>query len=218
MNAPTLRTAVSLLARGSHYPCEQGVTAIKQCLRYIKGLIGQGITYRKHRDYKRGEFPALVYGSDASYASYANHPDGKCQGGFTGRCVGQAITIAVTEKSSTVCNSTTHAEHYWASEACRQIMYEVQWLHEVELNVPLPVTFNIDNMATVINAGSPIRRFSQRTKHFLIAEKYVNQCSEMGIVHVIHRTGTDLDADAMTKSIAWKCPQETPKDYTSWDP
>ena len=80
-------------------------------------------------------------------------------------------------------------------------MYEIQWLHEVGLKVPLPVTLNIDNMATVLDAGSPIRRFSQRTKHFLIAEKYLNQCVEMGVVKIVHRTGTELDADAMTKAL-----------------
>jgi hypothetical protein len=30
MTTPTLRTAVSILARGSHYPCEKGVRAMKQ--------------------------------------------------------------------------------------------------------------------------------------------------------------------------------------------
>ena len=198
MNAPTLRTAISFLARGSHYPCEKGVAAVKQCLRYIKGLIGQGITYYKYRDYADGEYPELVFGSDASFA---NHPDAKCQGGFTGRFKHQAITTAVTGKSSTVCNSTTQAESFWGAEACREMMYVIQWLHEVGLKVQLPVTLHIDNMATVTDAGSPIRRFSQRTKHFLISEKYAQQCSEMGLVKIIHRAGADLDADAMTKAL-----------------
>jgi hypothetical protein len=198
MVAPTLRTAVSILARGSHYPCEKGVRAIKQTLRYTKGLMGKGITYTKGRDYGPDEYPELIYGSDASYA---NHSDAKCQGGYTGRFIGQAITSAVSGKSSTVATSTCHAELYWASECSRQIMYEVQLLHEIGIKVPLPVVHHIDNAAAVIDAGSPIRRFSQRTKHFLIAEKYAQQCSEMGITKITKIDGNLLDADAMTKAL-----------------
>jgi hypothetical protein len=199
MTAPTLRTAVSILARGSHYPCEKGVRALKQTMRYTKGLIGKGITYTKGKDYAPDEYPALVYGSDASYA---NHPDAKCQGGYTGRFIGQAITDAVSGKSSTVATSTCHAELYWASECSRQIMYIVQLLHEIGIKVPLPVVLHVDNAAAVIDAGSPIRRFSQRTKHFLIAEKYAQQCSEMGITKITKIDGNLLDADAMTKALA----------------
>jgi hypothetical protein len=208
MVAPTLRTAVSILARGSHYPCEKGVRAIKQTLRYTKGLMGKGITYTKGRNYGPDEYPELIYGSDASYA---NHHDAKCQGGYTGRFIGQAITNAVSGKSSTVATPTCHAELYWASECARQIMYEVQLLHEIGIKVPLPVVHHIDNAAAVVDAGSPIRRFSQRTKHFLIAEKYAQQCSEMGITKVTKIDGNFLGADAMTKAL----PGITLKRHTS---
>jgi hypothetical protein len=80
-------------------------------------------------------------------------------------------------------------------------MYEVQLLHEIGIKVPLPVVLHIDNAAAVIDAGSPIRRFSQRTKHFLIAEKYAQQCSEMGITAIQKIDGNLLDADAMTKAL-----------------
>jgi ribosomal protein L32 len=80
-------------------------------------------------------------------------------------------------------------------------MYEIQWLHSAGIKVPLPVILEMDNQAAIIDAGSPTRRFSQRTKHFLIDEKYVHQCSEMGIVKLRHRNTTELDADVMTKCV-----------------
>ena len=208
MVAPTLRTAVSILARGSHYPCEKGVRAIKQTPRHTKGLMGKGAAYTKGRGYGPDEYPELIYGSDASYA---NHHDAKCQGGYTGRLIGQAITNAVSGKPSTVATPTCHAELYWASECARQIMYEVQLLHEIGIKVPLPVVHHIDNAAAVVDAGSPIRRFSQRTKHFLIAEKYAQQCSEMGITKITKIDGNFLGAGAMAKAL----PGITLKRHTS---
>jgi hypothetical protein len=198
MIGATLTTAVSILSRGNHYPSVVAVKALKQTLRYVKSLLNVGLTYVKHRDYAAGEYPRLEYGSDASFA---NHPDGKSQGGYTGRLVGQAVTTAVSGKSTAVHTSTTHAEEAWASECSRHAMYEVQLLHEIGIAVPLPVTHFMDNHAAILDAGSPVRRFSKRTKHFLVSEKYVQQCVEMGVTKLQHRRGDKFDTDAMTKSL-----------------
>jgi hypothetical protein len=146
-------------------------------LRYVKSLLHVGLTYRKYRDYAPETYPSLEYGSDASFA---NHPDGKSQGGYTGRLVGQAATTAVSGKSTAVHTSTTHAEEAWASECSRHAMYEVQLLHEIGIAVPLPVTQFMDNQAAIIDAGSPVRRISKRTKHFLVSEMYACAYADSG--------------------------------------
>jgi hypothetical protein len=198
MIGATLATTVSILSRGNHYPSIPGVKALKQMLRYTKGLLHVGPVYVKHREYAPGEYPRLEYASDASFA---NHPDGKSQGGYTSRLLGQAVTTAVSGKSTAVHTSTTHAELAWASECSRHAMYEVQLLYEIGVHVQLPVTLNMDNRAAIIDAGSPVRRSSKRTKHHLISESYVQQCVEMGVTKLHKRDGANFDTDVMTKSL-----------------
>ena len=70
-----------------------------------------------------------------------------------------------------------------------------------------PITLYLDNAATVLMAGAPIKKFSQASKHFDIEEKWITQCVSDGILRVRHMPGSIEDggkgfaADAMTKPL-----------------
>ena len=57
------------------------------------------------------------------------------------------------------------------------------------------------NRPAIIEAGSEVRKFSQRQKHYLLAERYLQQAVESGILYIEHRRGALLDVDAMTKAL-----------------
>ena len=58
------------------------------------------------------------------------------------------------------------------------------------------------NSPAITDAGSgAVRRFSQNQKHYLIAERFVQQAVEAGFLFLQHKSGTLLDADLMTKTL-----------------
>ena len=59
----------------------------------------------------------------------------------------------------------------------------------------------MDNVAAITDAGSEVRKFSQRQKHYLLSERYLRQAKEAGILTIEHKDGKLLDADAMSKAL-----------------
>jgi hypothetical protein len=212
MLGPTLRLTVSVLGRAMHAPSIKAFKAAKQVLRHIKGTIGTGITYHKTKDWDHDEYPQLEYGSDASLA---DDPDTlKTQGGYVARFPGQAATTFVSRQSATLCTSTYQAETHFASEAVKDIYYKRALFNELQFTITGPTRLFIDNQATVLDSGSPIRKFSSKSKHFTLQERLATQATEDGSVQIIKIDGSQgitltsdsihrlHDCDAMTKPLA----------------
>ena len=47
----------------------------------------------------------------------------------------------------------------------------------------------VDNKATVLAAGAPIRKWSPASKQFDIEEKFIVECVERGIIEIHHKPG-----------------------------
>jgi hypothetical protein len=199
MVSPGLRTAISLTATASHAPSIKAVKAVKQMLRWVSGKRNDGLTYTRTRVYGKHEFPRQEYSSDASFNDHID--SGKSQGGVLGRFDGGAVTYFTSRRSGHVCTSTTHAEVYFGSEASRQIVYEHQLFIELNFQMETPARLHMDNRSAVIDAGSDVRKFSQRQKHYLLCERYMHQTKEAGIIFIEHRAGALLDCDLMTKAL-----------------
>jgi hypothetical protein len=199
MVSPGLRTAISLTACASHNPSIKAIKAVKQMLRWVRGKAHDGLTYTRTRVYGKHEFPRPEYSSDASFNDHID--SGKSQGGVVGRYDGGAATFFTSRRSRHVCTSTAHAEVYFGSEAARQIVYEHQMFLDLRFSMPSPARLQMDNRSAIIDAGSEVRKFSQRQKHYLLSERYLHQTKEAGILVIEHRSGALLDADAMTKAL-----------------
>ena len=198
MVCPGLRAAVSLTASASHCPSIKAIKAVKQMLRWIRGKTNDGITYTRIREYGVHEFPKMHYSSDASFADHLD--SAKSQGGVVGRFDDGAATYFTPRRSGHVCTSTTHSEYYFGAEAARQVSYELQLLRELGFMIAA-ARLLMGNRPAIIEAGSEVRKFSQRQKHCLLAERYLQQAVESGILYIEHRRGALLDVDAMTKAL-----------------
>jgi hypothetical protein len=194
-----LRCPISLIATASHAPSVKSVRAAKQILRWCKRKQFDGLTYTRNRVYGKHEFPRQEYSSDASFNDHAD--SGKSQGGVIGRLDGNAAHYFTSRRSGHVCTSTTHAEIYFGSEAARQLNYEQQMWIDLRFRIPLPARMEMDNRPALIDAGSIVRRFSQRQKHYFLCERYLHQQVEAKLIFLQHKNGALLDADLMTKSL-----------------
>jgi hypothetical protein len=73
----------------------------------------------------------------------------------------------------------------------------------IELNFTMstPARLQMDNRPAVFDAGSEVRKFSQRQKHYLLCERYMHQTKESGIIFIEHRAGALLNCDLVTKAL-----------------
>jgi hypothetical protein len=77
----------------------------------------------------------------------------------------------------------------FGSEAARQTNYERQVAIDLRFNMP-QARLEMDNQPAITDASSgAVRRFSQRQKHYLIAERYVQQAVEAGFLFLQHKSG-----------------------------
>ena len=71
-----------------------------------------------------------------------------------------------------------------------------------------PLILNMDNETTVLHAGAPIKKWSAKSRHFTLDQKYVAQAVQDNVIQVRHQRGTVTDdnprgfyADAFTKGL-----------------
>ncbi|PHR10085.1 MAG: hypothetical protein COB29_01235 [Sulfitobacter sp.] len=192
--APILSLPVSILGRVMHCPPWKAFTAVKRVYAYINGRRDIGLKYVKKRDYdwRNGDFIEYVFECDASFAD--DDATRRSQSGYVGGPRDMAVTTYASNQIRKVTTSTKHAESAAAFPACKEIVYETHVQEFLKFKRPGPMTLYMDNSATVLDCGAPIRKFSPASKHFDIEDKYVVQCSEDKIVKVIHMPGT-IDSD-----------------------
>jgi hypothetical protein len=143
---PDMAHAVGTLCRCSSHPGPEDVLAAKGLLRYLKGTINMGISFKS---------PSLIEGitgySDADYAR-----------DFTSRKSTTGWISWSSKLRPTIAQSTTEAEYYAASAAAKEALY-LRKLHR-DFGMPTPLSeMLIDNqssLALIKNGAS-----SSSTKH-----------------------------------------------------
>ena len=200
MISPALKIGVSLLGRSMTAPSVIGFQGIKRMLRFVKQEMHRGLVYRKTKEWDIDEFPQLEYHSDASLADHVDN--GRTQGGYCANFPGQAVSTYVSQLSSLILTSTFHAETHFASKATKDIMYKRALFREIGIQITGPTRLHVDNAATVLDAGSTIRKFSQQSKHFRIDDRLVHEQVDNDEVVIIKVDGKNHVADALTKPLA----------------
>ena len=110
--------AINRLAAYTLNPGLSHYMALKRVLRYLKGTIDYGITYRKDNTILDGDNLCLGY----SDAAYVNTDDLKSTSGYVFLVNKGAITWG-SKKQSTIALSTTEARYVAISEASRKALW-----------------------------------------------------------------------------------------------
>ena len=95
--------------------------------------------------------------------------------------------------------SSTEAEWIAASEAVKEVIFILQLLESMKINVKLPIIVNVDNIGAVFMANN--KSTNSRTKHVDIRTKYVNQYVEDGIIKVVFVKSGENVSDIFTKNL-----------------
>jgi hypothetical protein len=209
--APTLSYVVSLLSRVMHCPPWKAFGALKRVYSFLNGQRDIGITYRKVRDYDfmAGERLEWVFKCDAAFADDAYTR--RSQAGFCAGPKDGPPTSYGANQLKKITTSSNQSESASGFIACKDAVYTHNTQGWLGVRQAHPFRFEMDNEATVLATGAPIRKFSPASKHFDIEDKYVVQCSEDKIIKVVHvpgtisadnndpQTGDGFCADAFTK-------------------
>ncbi|SGY26768.1 BQ5605_C018g08780 [Microbotryum silenes-dioicae] len=156
---PDLAFVVSYLARFLQQPGPEHWTAIKHVLRYIKGTLDLGLTYRKTNQ------PLHGY-SDANWGACLTTL--RSTMGYAFILSGAAIAWC-SKRKHRVAKSTTDAEYLSLSYASRDA------IHLSELGAPVPGSVMLygDNQGSLALAQHPTNH--QGSRHVCISEHYVRK-------------------------------------------
>ena len=112
----------------------------------------------------------------------------------------QGVPLCCRSKAQkTITLSSAEAEWMALSEATKELIFVLQLLKAMKINVTLPIVVNVDNMGTVFMS----RNISTtgRSKHIDVRTKYVNEYVEDGVLKIVYVKSEENDADIFTKNL-----------------
>ena len=88
------------------------------------------------------------------------------------------------------------------SEATKELIFVLQLLKAMKINVTLQIVVNVDNMGTVFMSKNI--NTTGRSKYIVILTKYVNEYVEDGVLKIVYVKSEENDADIFTKNLGSK--------------
>ncbi|KAF8749245.1 Reverse transcriptase (RNA-dependent DNA polymerase) [Rhizoctonia solani] len=148
------------------------VTQVKRLVRYLKGTLTLGLTYRRLAE----GFGEIGY-SDADWGSNLIDP----------------------KKQATVALSTMEAEYMALLHACTQALWMRQFFEELYLYADAPTLILSDNLAAL--TLSVESQFHGRSKHIDIRHHFMRDIIEKRKVTTLYVPSNENLADAFTKAL-----------------
>lgn len=189
---PDLSYCVGVLSRYMQSPKESHGTAMKQCLRYLRGTVALGLRFER----SPSRLTRLIGYSDSSHN--VDPDDGKSTTGHVFYLGGSPITWC-SQKQDTVALSSCEAEFMAATEAARQAIWLQDLLKEITGSLSEKVTIRIDNKSAIALTKNPV--FHGRSKHIHTRYHFIRECVENGQIEVEHVPGNSQKADILTKAL-----------------
>jgi hypothetical protein len=193
---PDIQYTVNQLSQHCATPVVRHWNAAIRVVRYLKGTLEYGITYKDG-----GTYGLKLQGySDADYAG--NIDDRRSTSGQIFFLGGGPVSWGSTKQRS-VSTSTTEAEYIALCEACKQGQWLRGLLRELKctefMNPSLATPIFSDNQAAIAISKDPVAH--SRTKHIDVRYHYIRElvCSGKTIIEYIRTE--DMAADALTKPL-----------------
>ncbi|WZZ85883.1 hypothetical protein YC2023_114462 [Brassica napus] len=188
---PDIAFSVGILSRYMHSPRTSHGNALKQVLRYLKGTLGYGLSF------KLGGSKKLIGYSDSSHNT---DPD---DGRSTTRhlfCLGETPITWCSQKQDTVALSSCESEFMAATEAAKQAVWLQYLISEITNRKIEKTLIRADNKSAIALAKNPV--FHRRSKHIHKRFHFIREKVEQDEIDVEHVPGTEQKADILTKALA----------------
>ena len=188
---PDMAFSVGILSRYMHSPRTSHGNTLKRVLRYLRGTVGYGLSYKK------GETKRLVGFSDSSHNT--DPDDGRSTTGHL-FCLGETPVTWCSQKQDTVALSSCEAEFMAATEAAKQAIWLQDLVSEITGKKIEKTLIRVDNKSAIALAKNPV--FHRRSKHIAKRFHFIREKVEQNEIDVEHVPGTEQKADILTKALA----------------
>jgi histone deacetylase 1/2 len=190
LTRPDISFAVNKVCQFLHCPTTVHWAAVKRILRYIKGTLGLGLTFKKS--------PSTLV-SAFSDADWAGCPDDRRSTGGFAVYFGPNLVSWSARKQATVSRSSTEAEYKALANAAAEVM----WVHKIldELGIVHPTAGRLwcDNIGATYLTANPV--FHARTKHIEIDFHFVREQVARKQLDIRFIHSGDQIADGFTKAL-----------------
>ena len=191
---PDIANAVRELTKVLDKPSYHAYKEMCRVSKYVLDTRTYGLKFSPTKDV--GDPWILQAYSDSNYAG-----DKDTQflvGGFVLYIRG--VPVSWRSKSQRVITlSSTEAEWITASEAVREVIFVLQLLESMKINMKLPIHVYVENIGAVFMANN--QSTSTRTKHVDICTKFVTQYIEEGTIKIKFIHSGQNDSDIFTKNL-----------------
>lgn len=172
---PDMASSVGILSIYMHSPRASHGNALKQVLRYLKGTVGYGLSY------KQGGLMKLVGYSDSSHNT--DPDDGRSTKGHL-FCLGETPITWCSQKQDMVALSSCEAEFMAATEAAKQAVWLQDLMCEITGKEVKKTLIRVDNKSAISLAKNPV--FHRKSKHIHKRFHFIRERVEQDEIDVEH--------------------------------
>ena len=191
--------AVNQLSSFNKEPDKAKFKIALRVLRYLYDYKDYGLIFKKKEKKVSYELNLLVD------ANWGTDEKGKSLHGYILKCNGDIIAYR-SKGQKNVTLSTCEAEFFGNTEASKEVLYMMNMLEFLGRKVVTPVILENDNFSAVQICQSEGSIY--RTRHLSLRSFWIVEKVKEGILKVIFKQGSELEADLLTKSLGknkhWK--------------
>ena len=186
---PDLAQSIQQISQYCQKPTKTHEKSAKQGLRYLKGMMDEGITYNGNLGLN------LKCWSDANWGAEEGR---ESVSGFVFTLAGGAISWS-SKKQSSVALSSTESEYMAILHALRELIWILRLLKELGYDISDQNIIYTDSQSAIALANNP--EHHARTKHIDIQYHFVRDCVEDGKLKLEYCPTKDMVADGLTKAL-----------------
>ena len=191
---PDIANCVRELAKMSGKATVLNYNQLLRCIKYVDTTKHYGTFALK----STAEYYSINAFCDSDYAG--DYETRRSTSGYIIYINGSPI-VWKSKGQERVAYSSTEAEYIAMSNACKEIMFIIQLMQQMNLKVTLPALLHVDNMGAIYLSASQMS--SQRTKHIDIRHHGMKEYIEDGFIKVIFVRSEDNDSDIFTKNLGY---------------
>ena len=188
---------------------EEAMMEMKRIIKFVLDTKGIGLKFEPNNNNETMEMWELIAYSDSDWAG--DKDNRKSVSGWIIYLLGCPISHK-SRQQGTVSLSSAEAEWIALSEAIKELLFIIQVLEEIGVNVIKPVKVMVDNQAAIFMAKNTTA--TKRTKHVDVRANFVYEHvnEDTGEIELVFVKSEENRSDVFTKNVSG----EVMEDHTEY--